>query len=113
MTAEDNQVSRTRTRTMVILGMVVLVLLFILLAAGTIPRIENHRALVRAVADTQNEVPAVYVTHPLRSPEAGVTLAATTQAIQDTVIFARTSGYLRKRYVDIGDNVTEGQLLAL
>ena len=111
MTAEDNQVSRTRT--MVVLGMVVLVLLFILLAAGTIPRIESHRALVRAVADTQNEVPAVYVTRPLRSPEAGVTLAATTQAIQDTVIFARTSGYLRKRYVDIGDNVTEGELLAL
>jgi RND family efflux transporter MFP subunit len=113
MTAEHNQVSRTRTRTMVLLGMLVLVLLFILLAAGTIPRIENHHALARTVADTRNEVPAVYVTRPVRSPEAPLTLAATTQAIQDTVIFARTSGYLRKRYVDIGDNVTEGQLLAL
>jgi multidrug efflux pump subunit AcrA (membrane-fusion protein) len=113
MTAGGNDVSRTRTRTMVVLGMVVLVLLFILLAAGTIPRIENHRALAKTVADTQNEVRAVYVTRPVRSPEAGLTLAATTQAIQDTVIFARTSGYLRKRYVDIGDNVTEGQLLAL
>jgi multidrug efflux pump subunit AcrA (membrane-fusion protein) len=113
MTAGGNDVSPTRTRTMVVLGMVVLVLLFILLAAGTIPRIENHRALAKTVADTQNEVRAVYVTRPVRSPEAGLTLAATTQAIQDTVIFARTSGYLRKRYVDIGDNVTEGQLLAL
>src|SRR6478672_3715340 len=113
MTTDNNGVSRTRTRTMVVLGMMVLALLFILLAAGTIPRIENHRALVRAVADTQNEVPAVYVTRPSHSPEAGLTLAATTQAIQDTVIFARTSGYLKKRYVDIGDNVTEGQLLAL
>src|SRR2546427_9476682 len=39
-------------------------------------------------------------------------LAATTQAIQDAIIYARTSGYLSKRYVDIGDNVKAGQLLA-
>src|SRR4030095_9214131 len=37
---------------------------------------------------------------------------ATTQAIQDAIIYARTSGYLSKRYVDIGDNVKAGQLLA-
>ena len=44
--------------------------------------------------------------------EADLTLAATTQAIQDAIIYARTSGYLRKRYVDIGDQVKAGQLLA-
>ena len=39
-------------------------------------------------------------------------LAGTTQAIQDAIIYARTSGYLRKRHVDIGDRVRQGQLLA-
>src|SRR6202008_2410708 len=45
-------------------------------------------------------------------PESGVVLAGTTQAIQDAVIYARTSGYLVKRHVDIGDRVEAGQLLA-
>jgi RND family efflux transporter MFP subunit len=40
-------------------------------------------------------------------------LPATTQAIQDSVIYARTSGYLKKRFVDIGDKVKAGQLLAV
>src|ERR1700752_2612020 len=35
--------------------------------------------------------------------EANLTLAATTQAIQDSIIYARTNGYLRRRFVDIGD----------
>ena len=55
----------------------------------------------------------VYVVRPQAASEADLTLAATTQAIQDSIIYARTSGYLRKRYVDIGDRVTAGQLLAV
>ena len=39
-------------------------------------------------------------------------MAATTQAIQDSIIYARTSGYLKRRFVDIGDRVQAGQLLA-
>src|SRR5207237_9351119 len=35
-----------------------------------------------------------------------------TQAIQESVIYARTSGYVSRRYVDIGDDVKSGQLLA-
>ena len=31
---------------------------------------------------------------------------------RETVIYARTSGYLRRRYVDIGSKVKAGQLLA-
>ena len=34
------------------------------------------------------------------------------EAILDTGIWARTDGYLEARYVDIGDRVTTGQLLA-
>ena len=56
--------------------------------------------------------PNVYVIRPEAAGETDLSLAATTQAIQDAVIYARTSGYLRKRYVDIGDRVTAGQLLA-
>ncbi|WP_441259334.1 efflux RND transporter periplasmic adaptor subunit [Bradyrhizobium sp. 521_C7_N1_3] len=42
-----------------------------------------------------------------------VTLPATTTAFEAANIFARTSGYIEKRYVDIGDRVKKGDLLAL
>jgi len=41
-----------------------------------------------------------------------VTLPATTLGFEAANIFARTSGYVAKRYVDIGDHVKAGQLLA-
>ena len=41
-----------------------------------------------------------------------VTLPATTSAFAVANIFARASGYIDKRKVDIGDRVKEGQLLA-
>src|SRR5207248_364935 len=41
-----------------------------------------------------------------------VTLPATTTAFEAANIFARTNGYIEKRYVDIGDRVKTGALLA-
>src|SRR5260370_1017576 len=41
-----------------------------------------------------------------------VTLPATTTAFEAANIFARTNGYIEKRYVDIGDQVKAGALLA-
>ena len=41
-----------------------------------------------------------------------VSLPATTTAFEAANIFARTSGYIEKRYVDIGDPVKAGDLLA-
>ena len=42
-----------------------------------------------------------------------VTLPATTTAFEAANIFARTNGYIEKRYVDIGDQVKAGGLLAV
>ena len=41
-----------------------------------------------------------------------LTLPGDTRSFYETTIFARTSGYLSKWYVDIGDRVKEGQVLA-
>jgi RND family efflux transporter MFP subunit len=41
-----------------------------------------------------------------------ITLPANTQAYIDTPIYARTNGYLRKWYADIGTRVHRGQMLA-
>jgi RND family efflux transporter MFP subunit len=97
---------------MTFVGIGVLGLFLILVAMGVVPRVRNQRELAVAAQKAQNTVPGVYVVRPEAASEADLTLAATTQAIQDAIIYARTSGYIRKRYVDIGDRVTAGQLLA-
>jgi len=97
---------------MVFIGIGALAVFLILLAIGVIPRVRNNRQLVVAADKVRNTPPQVYVIRPEPAAAAGLSLAATTQAIQDSIIYARTSGYLSKRYVDIGDHVKAGQLLA-
>jgi len=97
---------------MTAMGIALLVLFLVFFAIGVIPRVRNTRALASAAEDARNAVPAVYVFQPTAATDVGLTLAATTQAFQDSIIYARTSGYLKRRFVDIGDRVKAGQLLA-
>ncbi len=59
-------------------------------------------------------VPSVDVVYP-KSGAAGeeIQLPGNTQAFADTPIYARTSGYVKRWYVDIGTHVKQGQLLAV
>ena len=103
---------RARTHTMIVIAIAWLGTFLVLLVVGVIPRVSNHRALAAAAAGARSAVPGVQVLQPVPGSDASLVLAGTTQAIQDAVIYARTSGYLSKRYVDIGDQVRAGQLLA-
>ena len=48
-----------------------------------------------------------------RAPaDTEVTLPGETSAVVETSIYARAAGYVLKRYVDIGDHVHAGQLMA-
>src|SRR5438445_12190134 len=110
--ASNGPTPQARTRTMMLIGIGIVCFFLLLLAVGVIPRVRDHQALTTGAQKAQNNVPGVYVVRPQAASDADLTLAATTQAIQDSIIYARTSGYLRKRYVDIGDQVKAGQLLA-
>jgi RND family efflux transporter MFP subunit len=101
-----------RTPTMVGIWIGIVALFLILLAVGVVSHVRDNRALEVSAMDVRTAVATVYVVRPQAGPEVGLTLAATTQAIQDSVIYARTTGYLRRRLVDIGDSVKAGQLLA-
>ena len=58
-------------------------------------------------------MPSVVVVQPKRSaPAQEIVLPANVQAFADAPIYARTNGYLKRWYVDIGTRVKEGQLLA-
>jgi RND family efflux transporter MFP subunit len=101
-----------RTRTIAALGGAITFVFLVLLVAGAIPRMRATRTLAAAAAAVRTSVPGVYVIQPTRAAEADLSLAATTQASQDATIYARTSGYISRRLVDIGDHVGAGQLLA-
>jgi RND family efflux transporter MFP subunit len=45
-------------------------------------------------------------------PKSELLLPASIQALRETMIYARTNGYLKRWLVDIGDKVSAGQLLA-
>ena len=109
---DDRPPRRARTRAIILIGLGALAFFLILLALGGVPRLRNQHTLALATQKVQSTAPEVQVIRPEPASEAGLSLAATTQAIQDSIIYARTNGYLRKRYVDIGDRVTMGQLLA-
>jgi RND family efflux transporter MFP subunit len=58
-------------------------------------------------------VPSVNVMHPQLGDRAQeLVLPGNTQAFIDSPIYARTNGYLKRWYVDIGARVSKGQLLA-
>jgi RND family efflux transporter MFP subunit len=66
-----------------------------------------------AVATTQDAVPIVDVVHPKAdATDQELVLPGQTMAFTDTPIYARTNGYLKRWYFDIGAHVRQGQLLA-
>ncbi|MBV8320165.1 MAG: efflux RND transporter periplasmic adaptor subunit [Hyphomicrobiales bacterium] len=90
---------------------------FLLLAGGLAfgaSRSYSQQRVVMATAEQiRNFLPSVRVAIVQPSDATVlVTLPATTSAFSVANMFARASGYIDKRYVDIGDRVKEGQLLA-
>jgi RND family efflux transporter MFP subunit len=64
-------------------------------------------------ATKSNAISTVSVTAPTISGLGSeIALPGNTQAFDDTPIYARTSGYLKQWFVNIGQHVTEGQLMA-
>jgi multidrug efflux pump subunit AcrA (membrane-fusion protein) len=61
----------------------------------------------------QASIPSVSVIHPqLGARTQEIVLPGNTQAFIDSPIYARTNGYLKRWYVDIGARVKKGELLA-
>ena len=90
---------------------------FLLLAGGVALGAWRHyaqRQQVMATAEQERDfVPSVRVaTVKANTAVMSVTLPATTAALAQAEIYARATGYIGKRYVDIGDRVKQGQLLA-
>jgi RND family efflux transporter MFP subunit len=83
------------------------------LTSGAWTHLTQYRLSADAAEQERDFVPQVRVEGV--EPSGGievVKLPATTSAFASANIFARASGYVAKREVDIGDKVKQGQLLA-
>ena len=98
-------------------GKVIVWLLLVLIVAGGIVYrgiVSRARAAAKVKSDTQElAVPTVMVAQPKRrAPQEEIVLPGNIQAFIDAPLYARTNGYLKHWYVDIGGRVKAGQLLA-
>jgi RND family efflux transporter MFP subunit len=102
---------RSVPRGIIITLVVIAIIIFIGIAYRLIGHFADEHKLEQTTA--ANAVPTVNTTHPTVSGESSeLELPGNTQAYDDTPIYARTSGYLKKWFVDIGAHVTQGQLMA-
>ncbi len=111
MSTAINTHSPRKRPTSIVSSVVVLV---ILLAIGIVPRILRNREAREIVQASTVLLPEVTVVHPQMAPaQTAVTLPGNIQPLYSASIFARTNGYIEKRFVDIGSHVKAGQLLAI
>jgi multidrug efflux pump subunit AcrA (membrane-fusion protein) len=92
-------------------GLLVLLLIFFV---GYIPRHEREKKAKALAKQREQEQPEVQVIQVKRTNAPGeLTVPGTTASLTEAYLYARANGYLRQRFVDIGDHVKKGQLLAL
>jgi RND family efflux transporter MFP subunit len=89
----------------------ILVVLAVVAAWGIVTRIHARSALEQRVQDAGATVVAVIQVRPGTGGDSLV-LPGSVQAFADAPVYARTTGYLKRWYVDIGAKVRQGQLLA-
>ncbi len=108
---DDAKENRPKKSSLFFAFFMIVVALVIVGALVMVQRRSQFQALAK---DTEAlAVPTVAVIHP--TPENGaedLVLPSTLQAYVESPIYARTNGYLRKWYHDIGSRVNKGDLLA-
>jgi multidrug efflux pump subunit AcrA (membrane-fusion protein) len=96
------------------LGLSALLVLLGGLAIGVWQHYKLHLQVMAAAEQHHDFVPRVRVAAVQASPGTmSVTLPATTNAFETADIFARASGYIAERDVDIGSRVKAGDVLAV
>jgi len=96
----------------VLIAFVVLIVIVVL--AGGLPRYFRNRETEKRSKDEKNAKPVVETaTVQSAKDQAGLVVPGTTIPLTQAYVYARANGYLKKRFVDIGDHVKKNQLLAI
>lgn len=111
--AAHGHAKRPSSRALWGLGVVVVVIIVAAFFTGYLPETTRQTALAKEAQEESTAVPPVNVM--LVEQAAGksqLLLPGNIQAVTEAPVLARASGYIKQRYVDIGDRVKQGQLLA-
>jgi membrane fusion protein (multidrug efflux system) len=97
----------------VVVVLVVGVALAVAFVLGYRPRHEAAQALASSNVASENALPRVQVvTAKAVTSDKALVLPGSVTALESTTIYPRVTGYVRRWLVDMGDKVSEGQLLA-
>src|SRR5467141_3825717 len=100
-----------RRRTAILVAAAAFAVLALLIYSGIHSRAAAESRLKQRTEEAA--IPTVAVIFPKEgAPTQEIVLPGNTQAFSDAPIYARTSGYLKHWYFDIGAHVQKGQLLA-
>src|SRR3954469_17875926 len=109
----DASKPRTSGRAIVIIAALFVCVFAVVFLVGYLPRRQRTHEIVQAAQRQSDAQPVVLVAKARFAPRVtDLVLPGNIQAITEAPILARAGGYLIKRYVDIGDRVAAGQLLA-
>lgn len=109
----DLAVTPPRPAWLIVAAVVGIVALLSLLVAGLLPRQRAGRELAADAQAALNAPVLVSTTQPTRaSSQSEISMPGNLRPWQEVSIYARTTGYLKKFYVDISNQVEAGQLMA-
>jgi RND family efflux transporter MFP subunit len=84
----------------------------VLFLSGSVPRWHQSQSLKSELQRIKAALPTVRVIKPRQASAIAVTmLPGDAQAMEEITIYPRTTGYVKRWLVDIGDEVNEGDLL--
>jgi multidrug efflux pump subunit AcrA (membrane-fusion protein) len=97
-----------------VFSVLIIVVAALIVFFGVLPREKVRADIDKQAKDRVDEHPKVDVVKIEPAPAASeLVIPGTTLAYTQAAIYARSSGYLTRRLVDIGDHVKKGQLLAV
>ncbi|MGA9884827.1 MAG: efflux RND transporter periplasmic adaptor subunit [Candidatus Acidiferrales bacterium] len=103
---------RPRSRRGLLATVVVLLIVALVVIAGVLPRLKARADL--KIETRETAIPTVAIIHAKPGkPGTEIVLPGNLQAFTDSPIYARTNGYLKAWYHDIGSRVKKGELLAV
>ena len=117
MIAEHGSAAKTARRPGVRPVLIFLAVLALIIGAaiagGLVPRLAHQKALAAGSFARENQKPVVIASAVRPAPPRdSIDLPGDLQSIIESPVFARADGYLKTRFVDIGDHVKTGQPMA-
>jgi RND family efflux transporter MFP subunit len=110
---QQNTTTRPSKGALWTIALLAAVLIIVAFFTGYIPHQRREAVLANEAMTTEKTAPTVNVVAVERSAgKSELVLPGSIQAVTEAPVLARSSGYVKRRYVDIGDRVSAGQLLA-